>query len=183
MRAAFFRLLISLLSLGLGCAEAAPVYRPPHESVPLIRRDLVPLDVSAIQDLANDLATLAESPVKTTGAALRERAQLLTLTLRLAPAQNRAREIERRLRKQTFSTSPHQPDLAEARRRSFLTAKWLLALPPESEGARLGQLLLDVLAPFQKNHPLLKKGDATKADERWSGVIAPLAEFENKPST
>ncbi|MDC1206597.1 hypothetical protein N8Z81_03375, partial [Akkermansiaceae bacterium] len=87
MRSVFFLLVCSLLHLAAGFAGAAPVFRPSDESFPLIRRDLIPLDISAIKNLANDLTTLADTPVKQTGVELRERAQLLTLTLRLSPSQ------------------------------------------------------------------------------------------------
>ncbi|MEN8847681.1 MAG: hypothetical protein ABF377_06360 [Akkermansiaceae bacterium] len=181
MRAAFFLLLFSLLHLAAGLTGAAPVFRPSDESFPLIRRDLIPLDISAIKNLANDLTTLADTPVKQTGVELRERAQLLTLTLRLSPSQSRAREMERSLLKKSFKASINNPDLKEARGRALDTAKWLITLPPESEGSLLGELLLDVLTPFQKNHSLIKDRDLSSIDERWSGVIAPLAEFEPPP--
>jgi hypothetical protein len=173
-------LLLTLTSMGSG--SAAPVFVAPDESVPLIRRDLAPLDSAAIVDLAHALTTLVDSPLKNNAISLRQRAQILALTLRLSPSQSRAREILRSTINGDFQPAIQKDLKKSARDHGFLTAKWLLEMPEESEGRHLGNLLLDVLAPYQSDHPLLEKRTSTDED-RWQGVIAPLAAFANASKT
>ena len=63
--------LIALASL----ATAATKYVPANDSQPLIRRDLLPLDVAAIRELAQNLAILADGPLPKSAGQLRHRAQ------------------------------------------------------------------------------------------------------------
>ena len=169
-------LLLTLTSMGPG--SAAPVFVAPDDSVPLIRRDLIPLDSAAIDHLADALTTLADSPLKNNALSLRQRAQLLALTLRLSPSQSRAREMLRNVINGSYQPSIQESRKKSARGHGFLTAKWLLEMPEESEGKHLGHLLLDVLAPYQSDHPLLEKR-APSDEDRWKGIIAPLTAFEN----
>ncbi|MDB4510249.1 hypothetical protein N9062_04510, partial [Akkermansiaceae bacterium] len=90
MRLVFFAAFFILTSL----ANAGVRYLPANDSVPLLRRDLIPMDVDAIRELADHLAILADGPMPKSPGKLRHRAQILTLNQRLLPGQNRARSIE-----------------------------------------------------------------------------------------
>ncbi len=166
-------------------ANAAVKYVPANDSVPLLRRDLIPMDVDAIRDLADYLALLADGPMPKSATKLRHRAQMLTLSQRLLPGHNRARSIEA-----SYLNGEERPrlnnDLAKPARKSVIeTAEWLSQLPRESGGHHLGQLLLDILAPVATGHPVLANHDAPNATERWSGVIAKVSKFDlqDKPVT
>ncbi len=177
MRAAFFSIFYLLIGL---VAEAVPKFHTADDSIPLIRRDLLPLDRAAMDHLANQLTTLADTEVTQKAPALRQRAQLLTLILRLSPSQNRARQMQRDLSERTFRPSPNNSDLASALKEAFATASWLTTLPPETQGSRLAQLLLDVLSPFRKDHPLMAKHQLAGLNDRWQGLIPPLTAFKDK---
>jgi len=159
-------------------ANAAVRYVPADDSIPLLRRDLIPMDVDAIRDLADYLAILADGPMPKSAVKVRHRAQLLTLSQRLLPGHERARSIETSYLKGGERRPPEAFFVKSARKTIIETADWLGQLPKEADGHLLGQLLLDVLAPIASDHPVLKNHDALNTDKRWSGVIAKLSKFD-----
>jgi len=173
MRSFFLIFLLTLPSL----AQKGGKYVPANDAQPLIRRDLIPLDVASIRDLAEDLAILADGPPATSAQLLRNRVQAITLSLRLAPAQPRAREILESLTKGQTRTALNEQKIKDSQRKTADTATWLLALPSDSEAHRLGQLLLDVLQPIAKNEKILAQHDSDNTAKRWKGVVAKLAAF------
>ena len=56
-------------------ANAAVRYVPADDSIPLLRRDLIPMDVDAIRDLADYLAILADGPMPKSAVKVRHHAQ------------------------------------------------------------------------------------------------------------
>ncbi|MDB4603832.1 hypothetical protein OAH33_00615, partial [bacterium] len=159
-------------------ANAAVRYVPADDSIPLLRRDLIPMDVDAIRDLADYLAILADGPMPKSAAKVRHRAQLLTLSKRLVPGHERARSIETSYLKGGERRLPEAFFVKSARKTVIATADWLSQLPKEADGHLLGQLLLDVLAPIASDHPVLKNHDALNTKKRWSGVIAKISKFD-----
>lgn len=159
-------------------ANAAVRYVPANDSAPLLRRDLIPMDVDAIRDLADYLAVLADGPMPKSAIEVRHRAQLLTLSKRLLPGHERAHLIETSYLKGGERRQPEDFFVKSARKGLIETADWLSQLPKESEGQLLGQLLLDVLAPIASDHPVLKNHDALNTDKRWNSVIAEISKFD-----
>ncbi|MFT6498377.1 MAG: hypothetical protein ACJAT6_000505, partial [Akkermansiaceae bacterium] len=141
--------LIALASL----ATAATKYVPANDSQPLIRRDLLPLDVAAIRELAQNLAILADGPLPKSAGQLRHRAQTLTLSQRLSPAQPRTRAIQSAFLNREERPKPAGSEVNPAKHDLLLTASWLAKLPTDSEGYRLGQLLLDILQQTSGSDP------------------------------
>ena len=159
-------------------ANAAVRYVPANDSAPLLRRDLIPMDVDAIRDLADYLAVLADGPMPKSAIEVRHRAQLLTLSKRLLPGHERAHLIETSYLKGGERRQPEAFFVKSARKGLIETADWLSQLPKESEGQLLGQLLLDVLAPIANDHPVLKNHDALNTEKRWNSVIAEISKFD-----
>ncbi len=176
MRFALFIFLFALASQAQGKVK----YVPPNDSQPLIRRDLIPLDVDAIRDLAENLALLADGPAPKSASQLRNRVQALTLSQRLSPAQARARAIMEALATRQNRAAPEKEDLKSARRTVLSATDWLVKLPADSEGHRLGQLLLDIIQPIAQNEPVLEHHDRQNAPQRWKGVIAKVTAFEKR---
>ena len=174
MRLVFPAAFLILASL----ANAAVRYVPANDSVPLLRRDLIPMDVDAIRDLADYLAILADGPMPKSAVKVRHRAQLLTLSQRLLPGHKRARSIENSYLTGGERRNPEAFFVKSARKAVIETADWLSQLPKDSNGHLLGQLLLDVLAPISRDHPVLKNHDAPNTEKRWSGVIAKISKFD-----
>ena len=174
MRLVFFAAFFILTSL----ANAGVRYLPANDSVPLLRRDLIPMDVDAIRELADHLAILADGPMPKSPGKLRHRAQILTLNQRLLPGQNRARSIEAAYLSGNERPRPENSLVQSARKAVIDTADWLSQLPEDSGGHLLGQLLLDILAPVAAGHPALANHDAPNASKRWSGVIAKVSKFD-----
>lgn len=166
--------LIALASL----ATAATKYVPANDSQPLIRRDLLPLDVAAIRELAQNLAILADGPLPKSAGQLRHRAQTLTLSQRLSPAQPRTRAIQSAFLNGEERPKPAGSEVNPAKHDLLLTASWLAKLPTDSEGYRLGQLLLDILQQTSGSDPALKLHDSAGASKRWEGVVAKVTDFE-----
>ena len=175
MRSFFLIFLLTLPSL----AQKGGKYVPANDAQPLIRRDLIPLDVASIRDLAENLAILADGPPATSAHLLRNRVQAVTLSLRLAPAQPRAREILQSLTEGQTRAALTEHEIKESQRKTTHTATWLVALPSDSEGHRLGQLLLDILQPISKEEKVLAQHDTDNAAKRWKGVVARLAAFQS----
>ena len=159
-------------------ANAAVRYVPANDSAPLLRRDLIPMDVDAIRDLADYLAVLADGPMPKSAIEVRHRAQLLTLSKRLLPGHERAHLIETSYLKGGERRQPEDFFVKSARKGLIETADWLSQLPKESEGQLLGQLILDVLAPIASDHPVLKNHDALNTEKRWNSVIAEISKFD-----
>jgi len=174
MRALLLILLLSLPSLAQGNAK----YVPANDAHPLIRRDLIPLDVMSIRELAADLAILADGPPASSPDLLRNRVQALTLSLRLAPVQPRAREILQTLEKSQKRASLEEKEVQKAQQKTAATATWLISRPTESEGHHLAQLLLDILHPLAKEQKILAQHDPQKSHERWKNVVANLSAFK-----
>lgn len=165
-----------LILASLSSAEIR--YVPANDSAPLLRRDLIPMDVDAIRDLADHLAVLADGPMPNSAAKIRHRAQLLTLSQRLFPGQKRASAIETAYLKGRERLKPEDFFVRSARKTVIESASWLSQLPKESDGHLLGQLLLDVLVPISSEHPVLKNHDAPNTEKRWTGVIAKISKFD-----
>lgn len=161
-------------------ASGALRYLPGNDARPLIRRDLLPLDTDAIRDLAGHLALIADGPFPQSASQLRHRAQILTLSQRLLPAQARARAIESSLQNGASRPRPDNEKIRPAREKLLASADWLTRLPPDSEGHHLGQLLLDVLHPVAPEAEVFQRHDAPEAPKRWEGVVAEVARFENR---
>ncbi|MGJ8695373.1 MAG: hypothetical protein ACSHYF_03585 [Verrucomicrobiaceae bacterium] len=161
---------------------AAPVYQPSDESYPLIRRDLIPLDADAIAQLAADLAVTADAKTPRSAEEFRHRSKLLTLALRLDPSQPRARALEATFEEGIHRSTSTGKDRSESAKRCLNTAAWLIEMPNHESANQLGQLILDVLAPFEKDPQLIKNRDLDGEAARWLGVIPPLAAFDVAPA-
>lgn len=169
-----------LLLLLAPFASGSLKYLPGNDSQPLVRRDLIPLDVDAIRDLAGHLATIADGPTPKSASLLRQRAQALTLSQRLLPGQNQARAIEAALIKGIERPKPDQKDFKSAKKAVIDTADWLTRLSPDTEGFHLGQLLLDILEPIDPGAEALQRRDLPNATKRWDGVVANVSGFETR---
>ncbi|MFT6864612.1 MAG: hypothetical protein ACJAVK_003180 [Akkermansiaceae bacterium] len=167
-----------LLLLLAPIAAGALKYLPGNDSQPLIRRDLLPLDVDAIRDLAGHLATIADGPIPKSASQLRQRAQALTLSQRLQPAQIQAQAIENSFLNGNTRPRPDNEDIKPAKNAVIESADWLTQLPQDSEGHHLGQLLLDILHPIAPGAEVLKRRDVPNAQKRWEGIVAKVAQFE-----
>ena len=162
---------------------AAPVFVPPDESYPLVDRGRLPLNVPAIEKLADAYATLADQTPSGNPPELRRQAQLIALAQRLSPAQEMAREVRLGLISGNYQQVSTPEERKIARDRVMLAMKWLLNEPAASEGYLLGQLTLDIIAGIQPNHPLLVKHDAAGTLRRWHGAVAPLVAFGEEKKT
>jgi hypothetical protein len=170
-------LIIVLLSLG-SFAAGALKYLPASETGILVRRDLLPLDTDAITGLSDHLALLADGPFPKSASQVRHRAQVLTLSLQLHPTQARARETQEAYIKGKDRPAPEADQLAAGKAAILTYADWLTLLPPSSEGHLLGQLLLDIMQPVLRDHPLMARRTVPQAPKRWEGIIAPVTAFE-----
>lgn len=180
------RFLPAFLFLALtSFAGAVTKFVPANDSQPLIRRDLLPLDVDAIRELADHLTVLADGPLPRSARLVRNRAQTITLSQRLSPAQPRARAIIAALTSDEDRPKPEGKEVKSAKRDVLAAASWLAKLPADSEGHHLGQLLLDILQPIAGADPVLQLRNSKDAPQRWKGVIAKVTDFElrKKPVT
>ena len=173
-------LLIYFLTL-VSLIRAEPKFIPADDSYPLLRRDLVPLDVDSIQELASQLAVLGDGPAPTEAEKLRDKAKALTLSQRLAPTEPRARAVVQALSSRESRPAPSKEEVETARKAALQSAQWLIDLPADTEGHRLGQLLLDVLAPIAPGNPLTQRRDSAGEAARWRGVLANVSDFDGKP--
>ena len=162
-------------------ANAEVRYIPADDSIPLLRRDLIPMAVDAIRDLADYLAILADGPMPKSAVKVRHRAQLLTLSQRLLPGHERARSIETSYLKGGERRLPEAFFVKSARKTVIETADWLSQLPKEADGHLLGQLLLDVIAPITSDHPVLKNHAALNTETPWSGVKTRIGHDQPHP--
>lgn len=172
-----FVLFFILPSLLVPAAEGKLRYLPADPDSPLLRRDLLPLDIDSIHQLADHLTTLAEGPFPKTAPSLRSRAMALTLAQRLHPEASRARDLEDDLLAQKDRPSPPAQKRQAARTFIFEYADWLVERPPGSEGRLLGQLLLDFMKSLGIDHRLVRAHESSKARDRWGGVLANPGDF------
>ncbi|YCM46456.1 hypothetical protein V2O64_10545 [Verrucomicrobiaceae bacterium 227] len=172
--------LFSFLAL-IASVSATPKFLPADDSYPLLRRDLVPLDVDSIRELATQLAILGDGPLPAEAEKLRDKAKALTLSQRLAPTEPRARAASEAYLNQETRPAPSKEELEGAQKTTLLAAQWLIDLPAETEGHRLGQLLLDILAPIVPGNPMTQRRDKDGEAARWRGVIAKPSDFAGKP--
>jgi len=150
-------------------ANAAVRYVPADDSIPLLRRDLIPMDVDAIRDLADYLAILADGPMPKSAVKVRHRAQLLTLSQRLLPGHERARSIETSYLKGGERRPPEAFFVKSARKTIIETADWLGQLPKEADGHLLnhtsvlfGSNLGNASSHSWRNLPILLAGGGYK---------------------
>lgn len=176
MQNVLFIFLFALASQALAKVK----FVPPNDSQPLIRRDLIPLDVDAIRELAEQLAVLADGPASNSPSILRNRVQALTLSQRLSPAQPRARAIMEALASGQNRDIPIKEDRKSARQTVLAATTWLVKLPAATEGHHLGQLLLDIIQPIAQKEAVLEFHDSENAPKRWKGVIAKVTAFEKR---
>ncbi len=177
MRFTILGLLLALITT----LSATPKFIPADDSYPLLRRDLVPLDVDSIQELASHLAIIGDGPTPAEAEKLRDKAKALTLSQRLAPTEPRARAVVEALSTLEPRPAPSKEETDTARKTTLQAAQWLIDLPADTEGHLLGQLLLDVLAPILPENPMTQRRDAPGEAARWRGVLANLSDFDGKP--
>lgn len=173
MHALLATFLIALVIVTNGATH----YVPANDSQPLVRRDLLPLDVDAIRELADHLALLADGPRPTSASLFRNRVQTVTLSQRLSPAQPRALAILEAFSNNDKRAKPDEEKVESAKREVLTSANWLAKLPANTEGHHLGQLLLDILQPIAENEPALKLRTHKGAQNRWQGVVSKVAAF------
>lgn len=173
------RLAIVLFLLFLpALAEEKLRYLPADEDRPLIRRDLLPLDIDSISELARQLALLAEGPFPDSPDSLQHRAKTLTLSQRLDPGQPRARKMEKAFLERKSRPRPDAQEQKSALLGVLDHVEWLITLPPEAEGHALALMLLDVIRPLAPDHRLLKKASQTKTRDLWNETIAKVSDFQ-----
>lgn len=177
MRSAIIGFLLILTTF----VGAEPKFVPADDSYPLLRRDLIPLDVDSINELAENLAILGDGPIPGEAAELRDKVRALTLSQRLSPAQLRARTIVKAFADRDSRPAPDKEEFSRAKKDVMQTAQWLIDLPSDSEGFRLGQLILDILAPRMGKNPMVQRRDSAGEDARWRGVVANVSRFEGAP--
>lgn len=177
MRPAVLGLLLILTTL----VGAEPKFVPANDSYPLLRRDLLPLDVDSIRELADHLAILGDGPIPETAAQLRNKVRALTLSQRLSPTQLRTRTILQALSNGETRPSPDKAEFSEAKKGTMKIAQWLIDLPADTEGHLLGQLILDILAPGMENNPMVQRRNLDDEAARWRGVIPNISRFEGAP--
>jgi len=175
------RLFLFLLTIGLASLAAGELrYLPANKAQSLVRRDLIPLDVDAIGDLAARLTIIVDGPFPKTASQLHHRARALTLSRRLLPSQPQARAIEDASLEKKDRPAVPESDSKPAMEAILETADWLTLLPADSEGHHLGQLLLDIIQPLVVDHPILKRRDPAQAAGRWNSVIPGIQNFESE---
>jgi hypothetical protein len=177
MRPAILGLLLILTTL----VGAEPKFVPANDSYPLLRRDLLPLDVDSIRELADHLAILGDGPIPETAAQLRNKVRALTLSQRLSPTQLRTRTILQALSNGETRPSPDKAEFSEAKKGTMKIAQWLIDLPADTEGHLLGQLILDILAPGMENNSMVQRRNLDDEAARWRGVIPNISRFEGAP--
>ncbi len=154
---------------------AAPTFIPPDDTRPLLRRELLPLDVPTMLKLGKHLAILASLPGEKNALDLQRKARLLALSQRLHPTHPKSRRLIESYREGDYKGFPKPGQRNTALKFLTQTAQWLLEMPAHSEGRHLASLILDILP---ENHPLAGQKNPDDIDLRWAGVVAPINTFQ-----
>ena len=181
------RTLISLL-LTAGILSAAP-FAAPREGPVAFRRDRVPLDVSTMANLSDELSLLAHAQKQESARERRNTAQMLALALSLNPANAEARAALDTLSKGAPLRAPEKRQVDRSKARIWHTLSWLEMPESGTDGQALGACLADVISVADSDHP--KAAAILDAGERgaWKQWIPALPAYEevkladNKPIT
>lgn len=174
------RFLFGLLVVAAVPAVRAAVFVAPQDDALVVRRDELLLDESAMRSLAGDLAQLAAAAAaEPSPHGMRAAAQFLALGNMLDANQKELREVAGELAGQRTPKAPDEAGLARARKRVDDMVGWLESPEAGATGQKLASYLKDPLAAMtDAGHA---KVDAA-AQERWKGIVAPLAAFQDKPA-
>ena len=176
------RLTIWLGMLGLlwggGRLLAAP-FVPPAEGVVAFRRDRLPLDVDALQELSQQLGEVAKGQGGKTAADRRTVAQLVALALAVQPNNGEARKFSEQFAKGEQQAKGEPKHLAATCTRIWHTLTWLESPAAGADGQALAACLGDVMAVADPKHPraleLQKKGE----HGAWANWVKPLEAFQD----
>ncbi|MGE9267882.1 MAG: hypothetical protein ACQKBY_07275 [Verrucomicrobiales bacterium] len=168
--------LILALLLSLSSLTAAPArYVSPNSEIPLLRRDLLPLDPDRIRLLSTQITNLLPAPKLEDPADYRAHAQLVLLALQLDPTNPRAQKIDTSLAQEEALPPLSRKERAQAAAYLWQSTQWLLAPEAPDEAQKLGQLLLTPLTQLDPDHPA--PADRLADERLWLGAIAPLRDF------
>ena len=170
------RTLISLL-LTAGILSAAP-FAAPREGPVAFRRDRVPLDVSTMANLSDELSQLAHAQKQESPRERRTTAQMLALALALNPANAEARTALDTLSKGGPLRAPEKRQADRSKARVWHTLSWLEMPESGTDGQALGACLADVIAMVDPDHP--KASAILDAGERgaWNQWIPTLTAYD-----
>jgi hypothetical protein len=163
---------------GGGPLLAAP-FVPPAEGVVAFRRDRLPLDVDALQELSQQLAEMAKGQGGKTAANRRTVAQLVALALAAQPSNGEARKFSEQFAKGEQQATGDPKKLAVTCTRIWHTLAWLESPAAGADGQALAACLGDVMAAADPKHPraleLQKKGE----HGAWANWVKPLEAFQD----
>ncbi|MCH7228564.1 hypothetical protein [Haloferula sp. A504] len=159
--------------------SALGVFVPPQEGGAPFRRDKLPVDVSTMTGLSQQLVTLVGSADGDAPADERTRAQMIALALALDPANRQARDLIETMEEGEQADSPDREEFKTALSRSWHLLGWLEQPEAGADGQALANCLVDVLVRVDPHHP---SAGGRGAGERgqWNGWVADLAAFQPK---
>lgn len=143
----------------------------------LVKRESLPLDMETIATLAGHLLVLGDGELGGTPQEMRHKVQILALSERLSPEQDRLIPILQALENGEGRDSIAPSKLAAAQKEVLKIAMLLAPHPRHTEGAHLAQLLLDVLKPFGLSEDASKLHTAKNQDSRWAAVLPDLSAY------
>ena len=171
-----YALRIAGLLAGMAVSLFAGPFLPPAEGPAAFRLDKIPLDREALEGLSKQLTTLAREFKPETPAARRGAAQMLALSLTLAPLNPALTQTARNLlddyQKDRRKGDANDAQLENCRAGIEQYVAWLESPEAGSDGQALANCLKDVLTISDPEHP--------EEDEvgKWAGWVPELSAYE-----
>ena len=174
------RLIIWLGTLGVlwgGLPLLAGPFVPPADDVVVVRRDRLPLDVERMQELSQQLGSLAQGQGGERASDRRVVAQLVALALVLHPDNREVRNFVDQYGKGEQQAKGDPKKLAEARARVWETQQWLASPTAGADGNTLANCLGDVMMVVDPKHPRALELRPAGEKGAWSNWVKPPADF------
>jgi hypothetical protein len=170
---------ILLSGLMMACLMAAPFPLPAEGPVPF-RRDRLPLDTDGIFQLSGALREIAEATKAESAAERRALAQMLAVSIALAPEDERAKKLLVEKPKRKFRASGDREKAEKQRATVWQSVEWLETPDAGIDGQALAACLKDVMVVADPQHPRSDALRGTGEQAGWSGWVPVLAEYEER---
>ncbi|MEM9079823.1 MAG: hypothetical protein AAGC74_03930 [Verrucomicrobiota bacterium] len=161
---------------------ASANYALPDNNVSLIRLERLPLDISHLKKLEQDLITLGfrhdclDSP-----AARQTTCQLLFLATQLNPSRDSPNLIHKKLLEDPLQREWDSQRLQATLENIETITTFLLSQSSHPEGKKLAHLLLDPYATLKPESELAALRKKSSIKKRWQNAIPPISAFKDLP--
>jgi len=163
---------------GMACAVCSAQFAPPAEGPVPFRRDQIPMDAEAMEQLSGRMVAFARALPMETAAERRAAAQMLALAIALAPQNENARKLIRTYRK--YGCKP-QLDIQEVGSdfpRVWKLIAWLESPQAGAHGQALASCLRDAMVITDPESQQAVDSRETGEKGAWAGWVPDIHAYE-----